>query len=393
MAGRGRHPYPLETMLRVHLMQNWFGLSDPAMEEALYEITPMRVFARLSLTEPIPDETTILNFRHLLEKNELAPEILGRVNAYLARKGLLLKRGSIVDATIIEAPSSTKNAEGERDPEMHQTKKGNQWHFGMKAHIGVDVDSGLVHTVTTTPANEADVEQVEELLHGKEEVVHADAGYTGADKRASSARACAGDRGQARQDQGDEGRSREACDREDREAQGEHPREGRASVPRDQAPVRSDEGALPRAGEEHGACDHAVRAVESVDGATAVVGDDRVIASAAVAKARSRSKTRSRDPKTALQTPTSPARAGEQTTNRPLTGLIRPSLMDGHALAKLVEGMQTSKEDLEGAAILPLYPKCGGEIVRRVARRGSNAGTAFEGCVRYPECRGIRTAV
>jgi IS5 family transposase len=183
VAGRGRHPYPLETMLRVHLMQNWFGLSDPAMEEALYEITPMRAFAGLTLTKAIPDETTILNFRHLLEANELAPEILRRVNAYLSRKGLMLKRGSIVDATIIAAPSSTKNAEGERDPEMHQTKKGNQWHFGMKAHIGVDADSGLVHTVTTTAANEADVEVVEELLHGKEAVVHADAGYTGADKR------------------------------------------------------------------------------------------------------------------------------------------------------------------------------------------------------------------
>jgi transposase, IS5 family len=183
IAGRGRHPYPLETMLRVHLMQNWFGLSDPAMEEALYEITPMRTFAGLTLTKAIPDETTILNFRHLLEANELAPEILRRVNAYLSRKGLMLKRGSIVDATIIAAPSSTKNAEGERDPEMHQTKKGNQWHFGMKAHIGVDADSGLVHTVMTTPANEADVEVVDELLHGKEEVVHADSGYTGADKR------------------------------------------------------------------------------------------------------------------------------------------------------------------------------------------------------------------
>jgi IS5 family transposase len=182
-AGRGRHPYPLETMLRIHLMQNWFALSDPAMEEALYEITPMRVFARLSLTKPIPDETTILNFRHLLEKYELAPEILKRVNGYLSRKGLILKRGSIVDATIIAAPSSTKNAASERDPEMSQTKKGNQWHFGMKAHIGVDADSGLVHTVVTTPANESDLEVVEELLHGKEKVVHADAGYTGADKR------------------------------------------------------------------------------------------------------------------------------------------------------------------------------------------------------------------
>src|SRR5665213_2919310 len=182
IAGRGRHPYPLQTMLRVHLMQNWFGLSDSAMEEALYEITPMRTFG-LTLTKAIPDETTILNFRHLLEANEVAPEILKRVNAYLTRKGLMLKRGSIVDATIIAAPSSTKNAEGARDPEMHQTRKGNQWHFGMKAHIGVDADSGLVHTVTATAANEADVAQVDQLLHGKEKVVHTDAGYAGAQNR------------------------------------------------------------------------------------------------------------------------------------------------------------------------------------------------------------------
>ncbi len=164
VAGRGRHPYPIATMLRVHLLQNWFGLSDPAMEEALYEMASMRQFARLTLTKPIPDETTILNFRRLLEENELAPEILARVNAYLSRKGLLVKRGSMVDATIIAAPSSTKNADGERDPDMHQTKKGNQWYFGMKAHIGADAQSGLVHTVVTTSANEADVEVAEELL-------------------------------------------------------------------------------------------------------------------------------------------------------------------------------------------------------------------------------------
>ena len=180
-AGNGRRPYPLKVMLKIHLMQNWFGLSDPAMEEALYEIASMRQFAGLSLTKPIPDETTILNFRRLLETYELGAEILSRVNGYLSRKGLMLKRGTIVDATIIAAPSSTKNAEGERDPEMHQTKKGNEWYFGMKAHIGVDVDSGLVHTVTTTPANEADVNEAEYLLHGKESVVYADAGYTGAD--------------------------------------------------------------------------------------------------------------------------------------------------------------------------------------------------------------------
>jgi IS5 family transposase len=181
--GRGRRPYPLESMLRVHLMQNWFALSDPAMEEALYEIASLRAFAHLSLGEPIPDETTILNFRHLLEANDLAEDILAAVNKHLERKGLLLKKGSIVDATIIAAPSSTKNQEGERDPEMHQTKKGNQWHFGMKAHIAVDAHSGLVHTVITTAANESDVDQVADLLHGKEQHVWADSGYRGAQAR------------------------------------------------------------------------------------------------------------------------------------------------------------------------------------------------------------------
>ena len=182
VAGRGRRPYPLQAMLRVHLMQNWFALSDPAMEEALYEIASLRTFAGLGL-EAIPDETTILNFRHLLEASDLAEDIFKQVNAHLTRKGLLLKRGSIVDATIIAAPSSTKNSTGERDPEMHQTKKGNQWHFGMKAHIAVDAESGLVHTVTATAANEADVEQVADLLHGKEEQVWADSGYRGAQAR------------------------------------------------------------------------------------------------------------------------------------------------------------------------------------------------------------------
>ncbi len=180
--GRGRQPYPLKTMLRVHLMQNWFGLSDPAMEEALYETGSMRAFARLSLAKPKPDETTILNFRRIIETTELAPMIFEKTNTHLTRKGLMLKRGSIVDATIIAAPSSTKNDEGLRDPEMHQTKKGNQWYFGMKAHIGVDTDSGLVHTVVTTAANEAGVTVVAELLHGKEKEVHANARYTGAEK-------------------------------------------------------------------------------------------------------------------------------------------------------------------------------------------------------------------
>jgi IS5 family transposase len=183
VAGQGRRPYPLESMLRVHLMQNWFSISDPAMEESLYDSASMRHFAGFKLSGPIPDETTILNFRHLLEEYDLAEDILAQINRLLVGKGLLLKRGTIVDATIIPAPSSTKNEQGERDPEMHQARKGNQWYFGMKAHIGVDADSGLVHTVTTTAANAADVEQVADLLHGKEKQVWADSGYRGAQNR------------------------------------------------------------------------------------------------------------------------------------------------------------------------------------------------------------------
>ncbi|KPX99877.1 MULTISPECIES: IS5 family transposase [Pseudomonas syringae group] len=182
-AGMGRKPYPLETMLRIHLLQNWFSLSDPAMEEALYEMTSMRQFARLTLSAPIPEDTTVMNFRHLLEKHRLAAGILQVINGYLQDKGLSLRQGTIVDATIIHAPSSTKNREGKRDPEMHQTKKGNQYYFGMKAHIGADVESGLVHHVHGTAANVADVTQVAELLHGEENAVYADAGYTGVDKR------------------------------------------------------------------------------------------------------------------------------------------------------------------------------------------------------------------
>ena len=178
----GRPAYPLMAMLRVHLMQNWFGYSDPAMEEALYETNILRQFSGLSL-ERIPDETTILNFRRLLEKHELASGILAVINGYLGDRGLSLRQGTIVDATLIHAPSSTKNQDGKRDPEMHQAKKGNQWYFGMKAHIGVDDESGLVHSMVGTAANVADVTQVDKLLHGDENVVCADAGYTGVEKR------------------------------------------------------------------------------------------------------------------------------------------------------------------------------------------------------------------
>ncbi|MCF8828135.1 IS5 family transposase [Xanthomonas campestris] len=184
VSGRpGRQPYALATMLRIHLLQQWYALSDPAMEEALHEIPTLRRFAQLGGLDDIPDETTILNFRRLLETHGLAARMLEAVNAHLARKGQSLRSGTIVDATLIAAPSSTKNADHARDPEMHQTKKGNQWYFGMKAHIGVDEFSGLVHHVHCTAANVADVTVTHTLLHGKEDSVFGDSGYTGADKR------------------------------------------------------------------------------------------------------------------------------------------------------------------------------------------------------------------
>ena len=182
-AKTGRPPFELVTMLRIHFLQQWFGLSGLAMEEALFETALYREFAGLSSVERIPDRVSILRFRHLLEEHQLAPQILAVVNATLADKGLMLKQGTVVDATLIAAPSSTKNQGGERDPEMHQTKKGNQWHFGMKAHIGVDADSGLVHTVFGTAANVNDVTQASALVHGEETDVFADAGYQGVAKR------------------------------------------------------------------------------------------------------------------------------------------------------------------------------------------------------------------
>ena len=182
-AKTGRPPFELETMLRIHFVQQWFGLSDLAMEEALFETALYREFVGLSSVERIPDRVSILRFRHLLEEHQLAERILATVNATLTDKGLMLREGTVVDATLIAAPSSTKNKDGERDPEMHQTKKGNQWHFGMKAHIGVDADSGLVHTVVGTAANVNDVTQASKLVHGEETDVFADTGYQGVAKR------------------------------------------------------------------------------------------------------------------------------------------------------------------------------------------------------------------
>ena len=182
--GRGRPPMGVNRMLRMYIAQQCFGLSDEGIEDAIYDSQAIRGFVGVDLTrEAAPDATTLLKFRRLLETHQLTERIFVAINVHLAVKGLMLKEGTVVDATIIAAPSSTKNQDGERDPAMHQTNKGNQWHFGMKAHIGADADSGLVHTVVTTAANVSDVTQAHALLHGDETTVFGDAGYQGVEKR------------------------------------------------------------------------------------------------------------------------------------------------------------------------------------------------------------------
>jgi transposase, IS5 family len=185
---RGRPPVGLERMLRVYFLQPWYGLADEALEDALYDSQAMQGFARIDLAaEGVPDATTLLKFRRWLETHDLCKGLFAAINADLTARGLLLREGTLVDATLIAAPSSTKNQEKQRDLEMHQTRKGNPWYFGMKAHIGADRDSKLVHPVVVTAANVADITKTAELLHGQEKQVHADAGYTGVEKRAEIA--------------------------------------------------------------------------------------------------------------------------------------------------------------------------------------------------------------
>ena len=182
--GRGRPPMGLSRMLRMYVAQQCFGLSDEGIEDALYDSQSIRRFVGIDLSrESAPDATTLLKFRRLLETHQLTESIFNAINAHLAKKGLLLREGTIVDATLIAAPPSTKNREGKRDEEMHQTKKGQQWYFGMKAHIGVDAQSGLVHTLIGTAANISDVTQAQALLHGDETEAFGDAGYQGVEKR------------------------------------------------------------------------------------------------------------------------------------------------------------------------------------------------------------------
>jgi len=180
----GRQPIGVSRMLRMYCLQLWYSLADEALEDALYDSQALRDFVGIDLSrESVPDATTLLKFRRLLVENQLTRSLFEEINAHLAERGLLMRAGTIVDATIIAAPSSTKNSKGERDPDMHQTKKGNQWHFGMKAHVGVDAESGLVHSVVGTAANVNDVTQAGALLHGQETEAFGDAGYRGVDKR------------------------------------------------------------------------------------------------------------------------------------------------------------------------------------------------------------------
>lgn len=182
--GNGRQPMDLSRMLRIYFMQQWYGLSDPAMEDSLYDIESMRRFAGIDLeVDVVPDETTILNFRHLLEKHDLTKKLFNKTKRYLTEKGLMLREGTIVDATIINAPSSTKNREKSRDKEMKQTKKGNQWYFGMKAHVGTDTGKGLVHDIVVTDASVHDSKVMDELVHGEEEVVYGDKAYSSEKKK------------------------------------------------------------------------------------------------------------------------------------------------------------------------------------------------------------------
>lgn len=186
--GRGRPPVGLERMLRMYIAQQCFGLSDEGIEDAIYDSQAIRGFVGIDLThESAPDATTLLKFRRLLEKHNLTRRIFDEINGHLASKGLMMREGTIVDATLIAAPPSTKNRDEKRDPEMHQSKKGKNWFFGMKAHIGVDAKSGLTHTLVTTAGNVSDVTQTHNLLHGDETMVFGDAGYQGADKRPENA--------------------------------------------------------------------------------------------------------------------------------------------------------------------------------------------------------------
>ena len=252
---RGRPPIGLERMLRIYFLQQWYTLADEALEDALYDSQALRNFAGINLSvESVPEATTLLGLRHLLEAHDLSKGILQQINGHLRARQLLVKEGTLVDATIIAAPPSTKNADKARDPEMHQTKKGNEWHFGMKAHIGTDL-RGVVHTVVGTAANVADVACAHLLLHGEETTASADAGYLGVEKRPEVQKECGGGdlarRGETQQSKSLARGAHQGVDPRVGKAQGAGAREGRTSFPCGEEPLRLPQGPLPRSGQEY----------------------------------------------------------------------------------------------------------------------------------------------
>ena len=266
-AGKGRPPVGVERMLRIYFLQQWFNLSDPAVEETLYDSAALREFVGIDLgCEPAPEETTVCKFRHLLEEHGLGEQMLGTVNLYLQAKGVRITTGTIVDATIIHAPSSTKNREQQRDPEMHQTKKGQQWYFGMKAHVGVDSKHKIIHTVVATAANVADAAVLPDLLHGEETRVWGDGAYQGQTEVIHECAPRARDCTQRRcRYQGPDRRSGVGEEPDEVESAGQ----GGARVWGDEAAVRIRQGALPRIKEERESVVCGVRAGEPVPDAQA----------------------------------------------------------------------------------------------------------------------------
>ena len=259
----GRPPMGLGIMLRIHFLQQWFNLSDPAAEEALYDSPGLRRFAGIDLGRaPAPDETTICKFRHLLEEHDLGGAMLDAVNRHLESRGIRIATGTIVDATIIHAPSSTKNAQGERDPEMHQTRKGNQWYCGMKAHVGVDAKTGIVHSVCTTAASVADKHMLPDLLHGEERKVWGDGGYQGQRDAIREAAPHAQDMTSRRT------RYKDYVEGEE-PGEGQSTGEGGASIPDCEAHLRIRENPLPRTREEPPAPVRKLRAGQPVSASQA----------------------------------------------------------------------------------------------------------------------------
>ena len=255
-------------MLRVHLVQLCYNLSDPGMEDLLYEAESVRRFVGVRLSEPLPDESTILHFRHLLERYHLGQELFAEINGYLAAQGVRLQEGTIVDATIIAAPTSTKNRSGQRDAEMRQVKKGNQYYFGMKLHIGADAATGVVHSFATTPANVHDVTQAHRLLHGEEARVWGDAGYVGVQKRGREPGAGGGVAGGAVFDTVAEARAAAEAGAGEPggaggEGEGVDPGQSGAPLPGREAAVQLRQGTLPWSGQEHGTHSHIARTIQS----------------------------------------------------------------------------------------------------------------------------------